>query len=148
MDTRKKFKLQGIFNTILGVILVLTIIYSFTGHLINHKNYIDALPEEKKTGESLSVIGVVLITIIGDIALAVATFLNFLSGVRLINAEKSGKPAVIFGIISQLLTSVGFIFFFSSCYNSLSIVVFGVVAALTFAVVVHGVYLCFTAKRE
>ena len=83
MDIRKKFKLQGIFNTILAVILALTILYAFTAHLQGYETYMDGLTEQEHTDAGWAVIGIVLLVIIGAIALAVATFLNFLSGIRL-----------------------------------------------------------------
>ena len=145
---RKSIKLQGVINIALGVILALTIVYAFTLHLQGYETYMDSLTEKGRTDAGWAVIGIVLLVTIGAIALGVPTLLTIIAGVVLLESEKCGKGTVIFGIVAKFLTAFGFVFFFSSCYGILSIVVFGVAAALTLAAAIYGIYFCAKKKSE
>lgn len=145
---RKSIKLQGVINLALGVILALTIVYAFTLHLQGYESYAQSLSEKERADAGWAAIGVVLLVAIGAVALGVPTLFTIIAGVVLLESEKCGKGTVIFGIVAKFLTAFGFVFFFSSCYGILSIVVFGVAAALTLAAAVYGIYFCAKKKSE
>ena len=146
MDNLKKIKRYGKFNLLLIGILAFTVLYALTLHIRLYENYMQTLPDNERTASGWAVIGIVLLSVIGAIALSVTLLLLVGSTVALLKATKPKRTAIIFSIVFQFLTAVGFLFFFASCYNAFSVIVFTLSALSVLAVAIYGIRVCATLK--